>query len=97
MLICISSDIELDPGFAHFYDWTLQNHVPVIVLSSGMEPLIRALLAKLLGSNASNIPILSNQVEIRSDGSCSVRFRDESGTHTPPSPLCVSDEDRFWT
>ena len=71
-------DIELDPGFALFYDWTLKNNVPIIILSSGMEPMIRALLAKLIGPKAASIPITSNGVQTFPDGSWKIVFRDES-------------------
>lgn len=77
-------DIHLDPGFAAFYDWTLKNNVPVIILSSGMEPIIRALLAKLIGPKAEAIPIVSNGVEISPDGSWQIIFRDESRTFPIP-------------
>ena len=75
-------DVSLDPGFSEFYDWTLKNNVPVIVLSSGMEPIIRALLAKFIGPKASSIPIISNNVEISPDKSWKIIYRDES--RTPP-------------
>jgi len=70
----------LDPGFAAFYDWTLNNNVPVIILSSGMEPIIRALLSKLIGPKAEAIRILSNDVEIAPDNTWRISFRDESRT-----------------
>ena len=74
----LTLDISLDPGFAEFYDWTLTNNVPVIVLSSGMEPIIRALLAKFIGPKANSIPIISNTVEISADESWKIIFRDDS-------------------
>jgi len=61
-------NIALDPGFAAFYDWALDNNVPVVVLSSGMEPLIRALLGKLVGERANSIEIVSNQVQLEDGG-----------------------------
>ena len=82
----------MDPGFAAFYDWTLKNNVPVIILSSGMEPIIRALLAKFIGSKAEGIPIVSNEVDISSDGSWQIIFRDES-RNVPAVPVlraCVA-------
>ena len=77
----LTIDIHLDPGFAAFYDWTLTNNVPVIVLSSGMEPIIRALLAKLIGPKAQGIPIISNNVGISPNGTWKIIFRDESRKH----------------
>lgn len=39
--------------------------MPVIVLSSGMVPIIRALLAHLLGPEATGIEIVANEVRDR--------------------------------
>ena len=45
-----------------------------------MEPIIRALLAKLIGPKAQAIPIMSNAVETSQDGTWKIIFRDESST-----------------
>jgi len=74
----LTENVHLDPGFAAFYDWTLKAGVPVIILSSGMEPIIRALLSKLIGPKAQAIPIVSNNVDIHPDGRWNIVFRDES-------------------
>ena len=59
----VVANIKLDPGFKTFYDWCRTHDVPIVILSSGMEPLIRALLEKLLGEGSThNIPIISNDV-----------------------------------
>jgi 2-hydroxy-3-keto-5-methylthiopentenyl-1-phosphate phosphatase len=71
-------DVHLDPGFAAFYNWTLKHNCPIVILSSGMEPIIRALLHKLIGPKADRIPIVSNGVQINPDGSWHIVFRDES-------------------
>ncbi|ODV66881.1 hypothetical protein HYPBUDRAFT_166799 [Hyphopichia burtonii NRRL Y-1933] len=57
--------IKLDPGFKQFYEWAESHQIPVIVVSSGMKPIIHALLKKLVGEEAiKNIEIISNDVEI---------------------------------
>lgn len=61
-------NIKLDPGFGDFYKWALENNVPVVVVSSGMEPIIRALLGKLVGEHAKSIEIVSNQVKLEDNG-----------------------------
>lgn len=59
-------NIKLDPGFKEFYEWARENNMPVVILSGGMEPIIRALLVHLLGEKeAAEIQIVSNQVEVR--------------------------------
>jgi 2-hydroxy-3-keto-5-methylthiopentenyl-1-phosphate phosphatase len=53
-----------------------------------MEPIIRALLAKLIGPKAQAIPIVSNNVEISPDNNTwKIVFRDES--RTPPIPFLI--------
>jgi len=77
-------NIKLDPYFKEFYDWARQNNVPVVVLSSGMEPIIRALLVHLVGEEAEHIQIVSNDVaprdgkSINEEGGWKIVFHDES-------------------
>ncbi|GAO49503.1 hypothetical protein SAICODRAFT_66451 [Saitoella complicata NRRL Y-17804] len=76
----LTENITLDPGFRPFYEWCLANDVEVIILSSGMEPLIRALLTRLLGEElGSKIEIVSNSVDIRPDGTWEIIYHDDSG------------------
>ena len=78
-------NIQLDPGFKEFYTWATENNVPVVVLSSGMEPIIRALLEHMVGKEeAAGIQIVSNQVEVREgfksineEGGWNIVFHDE--------------------
>lgn len=76
-------NIKLDPGFAEFYEWSRANNVPVVVLSSGMEPIIRALLRHLIGPTAEDIQIVANDVasrdgkDINSEGGWKIVFHDE--------------------
>lgn len=63
--VCIKTltdNIVLDPHFKEFYDWAREVNMPVVVLSGGMEPIIRALLFHLLGEEADEIQIVSNDV-----------------------------------
>ncbi|KDR79886.1 hypothetical protein GALMADRAFT_242000 [Galerina marginata CBS 339.88] len=72
-------DIKLDPGFKEFYDWCKQHDIPVIIVSSGMAPLIRAVLSNLLGQEAADeIEIIANDVEVFSDGKWEIKFRHPS-------------------
>ena len=59
-LLC--QNVKLDPGFNKFYKWSREAKVPVIVLSSGMVPIIRALLMELVGPTAQDIEIVANDV-----------------------------------
>jgi len=81
-LLC--QNIKLDPHFNSFYEWSRGNSVPVIVLSSGMTPIIRALLVHLIGPHANDIEIISNEVADRppkkqnEERGWQIQFHDES-------------------
>lgn len=76
-------NIQLDVGFKEFYTWARANNVPVVVLSSGMEPIIRALLKHLVGPDADDMSIVSNDVasrdgkDINEEGGWQIVFHDE--------------------
>ena len=76
-------NIKLDPYFKEFYEWARANNVPVVVLSSGMDPIIRALLIHLVGKDAEDIQIVSNSVSsrggknINEEGGWEIAFHDE--------------------
>ncbi|KAH7355039.1 HAD-like domain-containing protein [Rhexocercosporidium sp. MPI-PUGE-AT-0058] len=77
-------NIKLDVGFKQFFEWARQNNMPVVVLSSGMEPIIRALLTHLVGKEADEIQIVSNDVapregkSINEEGGWQIVFHDDS-------------------
>ncbi|CAD6573041.1 MAG: hypothetical protein TREMPRED_000712 [Tremellales sp. Tagirdzhanova-0007] len=59
----LQKNIGLDPGFKKFYAWCKSNDIPVIIVSSGMTPIIRAVLSTLLSpTEADQIDIISNDV-----------------------------------
>lgn len=76
--------IELDPGFRAFHDWAKASNIPIVILSGGMTPIIRALLNKLLGEDSSWMQIVSNEVGARPGKSINeekgweIVFRDET-------------------
>ena len=79
-------NIKLDPRFKEFLDYAMANNIPVVVLSSGMVPIIEALLKHLVGDEGANyIQIVANNVKARpgktindQDG-WDVEFHDDSG------------------
>lgn len=81
----LRANIKLDPHFASFYAWSRKAHVPVIVLSSGMTPIIRALLVHLIGPEANDIEIVCNDVvdvppkTKELEGGWNIKFHDDSG------------------
>ncbi len=77
-------NITLDEGFKEFYTWARENNVPVVVLSGGMQPIIRSLLAHLIGEDeVKTLPILSNDVAprpgktLKDEGGWEIAYRDD--------------------
>lgn len=59
-------NIKLDPYFKEFFAYAQANNIPIVILSGGMEPVIRALLSHLLGEEeVKQIQIVSNNVKAR--------------------------------
>jgi len=57
-------NVQLDPKFQEFYTWCRANNVPVVVLSGGMKPIIKALLGHLVGEKeVQDMQIVSNDVK----------------------------------
>lgn len=72
-------NIQLDPGFKETFHWAQENDVPIIVVSSGMKPIIKALIQDLIGEDAiDKIEIVSNDVKINDDRTWEIVYRDES-------------------
>lgn len=56
-------DVTLDPGFKDFYAYAKEHDIPVVVVSSGMVPIIRSIFSKLIGEEeASKIDVIANEV-----------------------------------
>ncbi|PLB46364.1 phosphoserine phosphatase [Aspergillus steynii IBT 23096] len=80
----LQRNIKFDPYFVEFYHWASDNNVPIVVLSSGMTPIIKALLQNALGDESGNIFVIANDVEAREGklideaGGWQIKYRDES-------------------
>lgn len=75
----IKRDVKLDPGFEKFYYWAKANNIPVVIVSSGMKPIIYALLEHCLGKEAAeDIEIIANDTLVREDGSWDIIWRDDT-------------------
>ncbi|GAA5824215.1 hypothetical protein JCM11251_001571 [Rhodosporidiobolus azoricus] len=73
--------IGLDPGFKECFSWLEDAEIPLVVVSSGMKPIIQACLANLVGpEDAAKIDILANDVELVNDKEWRIVYRHpESG------------------
>lgn len=64
--------------------------VPVVIVSSGMVPIIRSIMEKLVGVEAaSRIDIIANEVDHRADGTWGIKVRHppaEKRAHTGTVP-----------
>lgn len=79
----LADNIEIDIGFKDFYTWARENNVPIVILSSGIDLIIRALLDKFLGTGW-DIQILSNSIQpregksVNEEGGWMTSFHDDS-------------------
>ncbi|KAG8905022.1 hypothetical protein FRB99_000813 [Tulasnella sp. 403] len=72
----LKKNIKVDPGFKDFFHWCKAHEVPFIIVSSGMEPLLRAVLTHLVGEEeAKGIDIIANSVTFEDNGRWHIQFR----------------------
>lgn len=81
----LKKNMKLDPYFVEFYNWAKENNVPIVVLSSGMTPIISALFEALLGHKPDeHLQIVANDVEsrdgkdINTEGGWQIKYHDDS-------------------
>lgn len=88
------ADIKLDPGFKTFFDWSKSVDVPVVIVSSGMVPIIRAIFENLVGKeDAERIQVVSNDVDLSKGGGkgqWTVKFRHPESCVASPHPVAPS-------
>jgi len=79
----LTQNIKLDPYFNEYFQWALKNEIPTVVLSSGMTPVIKALLEKLVGPDSDKIQVVCNDPEPRDgksidqEGGWQLKFHDD--------------------
>lgn len=86
MIEILEKNISLDPYFKDFVVWAKKHDMPIVVLSSGMVPVIAALLRKLLGEDLmQDIEIIANDAkkvppinDLSKKGGWNIEFHDES-------------------
>ncbi|GAA5907749.1 putative phosphoric monoester hydrolase [Sporobolomyces salmoneus] len=71
----LRKEIKLDPGFKVFFDYCKQASIPVVIVSSGMVPIIRAILENLIGpEDAKQISIIANDVKHLEGGKWTISY-----------------------
>jgi 2-hydroxy-3-keto-5-methylthiopentenyl-1-phosphate phosphatase len=81
----LQDNIEIDQHFVEFYHWAKENNVPIVVLSSGMAPIINALFETFLGHkpDPAHLTVVANDVEsrdgkdINTPGGWQIKYHDE--------------------
>lgn len=79
----VQESIQLDPGFVNFYLWAKEKSIPIVILSSGMTPMIEALLFSLFAGKPSNIYVNANNIaphngkHINMVGGWQIKYRDD--------------------
>ncbi|GIJ92477.1 hypothetical protein Asppvi_011459 [Aspergillus pseudoviridinutans] len=79
----VQENIQLDPGFVNFYLWAKEKSIPIVILSSGMTPVIEALLVSLFAGKPSNIFVIANNIaphkgkHINMVGGWQIKYRDD--------------------
>ena len=75
----LQKNIALDPAFKRTLIWAQENNIPIIVVSSGMYPLIKLLLSKSIGAvETDKIDIVANDVSLDENKKMTVVYRDET-------------------
>ncbi|KAI8906866.1 HAD-like domain-containing protein [Gorgonomyces haynaldii] len=64
-------DVQLDTGFDQFYDFCVQNKIPITVLSSGLQQLVEMFLKKY-----DKLEILANEIILGDHWQ--IQYRDET-------------------
>ncbi|KAG9045265.1 hypothetical protein FS837_006725 [Tulasnella sp. UAMH 9824] len=76
----LKQNIKIDPSFREFYEWCKTHDVPLVIVSSGMEPIIRAVFESTVGVESSEVDIICNSVKVNENGKFEILFRHpESG------------------
>ncbi|PWN45056.1 hypothetical protein IE81DRAFT_320653 [Ceraceosorus guamensis] len=59
----VRRDVTLDPKFKDFHTFCKKHDIPIVVVSSGMTPIIRSIFSNLIGEEEANkIDVISNEV-----------------------------------
>lgn len=90
----VKKNIILDPGFKVFLEWAKSADVPVVIVSSGMVPIIRSIFENLVGKEeADRIEIIANEVDLsRGDGpgQWSIKYRHPESGFGHDKDRCIS-------
>ncbi|KAL3473064.1 2,3-diketo-5-methylthio-1-phosphopentane phosphatase [Aspergillus californicus] len=66
----LANEMDIDPGFKEFHQFCIANDIDFNVISAGLKPILKQVLLTFLGEEeVSQMDIIANDADIRSDGS----------------------------
>ena len=86
--------INLDPGFKTCLEYCNQNDICVVIISSGMRPIIQALLRHLLGNEeADKLTIVCNETEILDEktGKWTIKYKNPDSIHGHDKSISIDE------
>lgn len=90
----VKKNIKLDSGFKDFLQWARSQNVPVVIVSSGMVPIIRAILENLIGAEeADRMEIVANEVDTSKGsgpGQWTIKYRHPESGFGHDKDRCIS-------
>lgn len=86
--------VEIDPGFIAFYNYAQKHNVPFVVVSCGLDIIIKEYLAWYLGEEAANVTILANYGKVENK-KWLVSYRDDS-PHSHDKSVCIKESKKAF-
>ncbi|MBW0478494.1 hypothetical protein O181_018209 [Austropuccinia psidii MF-1] len=90
----VKRNIKLDEGFKDIFNWAKSANVPVVIVSSGMTPIIRAIFENLVGKeDADLIEIIANDLDTSKGsgpGQWTIKFRHPESAFGHDKDRCIS-------
>ncbi|XBW37740.1 hypothetical protein QEN19_003322 [Hanseniaspora menglaensis] len=86
--------INLDPGFKTCLEYCNENNICVVIISSGMRPIIKALLEHLLGKEeADKLTIVCNETEILDEktGKWTIKYKNPESIHGHDKSISIDE------
>ncbi|ODV61701.1 putative phosphoric monoester hydrolase ASCRUDRAFT_80727 [Ascoidea rubescens DSM 1968] len=96
----LKRDIKVDQDFKSFYEWCEVHDIPIVIVSSGMKPIIYSILTNFFKNENfkynDDIEIVSNNVKYLDDNKeqWDIQYRDNSSFGHDKS-ICIKEISKF--
>ncbi|KAI9096418.1 HAD-like domain-containing protein [Phlyctochytrium arcticum] len=100
--LILLKDVELDPCFVKFHQFCIEHQLPLVVLSSGLAPLVNMFLRESLSDSHArghSMQILANDVSLTSqnaENKWQILYRDDTA-HGHDKSLAIRFAKSFYT